>query len=134
MGAQYQKLQQVIDFGQEIEQIQDLETLLGRILSASRRLTNADAGTVYMKHDDSLIFSQSQNDTLQSRQPVGIGLMYKTFTVPLNRRSIAGYVALTGETVNIPDAYLLNGDSPYSFDRSFDEKARYTQNPFWQCR
>jgi len=125
MDANYQKLQQAIDFGQEIEHIQDLETLLGRILSASRQLTNADAGTVYMKHEESLIFSQSQNDTLQSRQPTGISLMYKTFTVPINRRSIAGYVAVTGETLNIPDAYLINGNSPYSFDRSFDEKARY---------
>lgn len=75
MNANYQKLQQAIDFGQEIESIQDLETLLGRILSACRRLTNADAGTVYMKHEGSLIFSQSQNDTLQRRQPAGIGLM-----------------------------------------------------------
>ena len=125
MNANYQKLQQAIDFGQEIESIQDLETLLGRILFACRRLTNADAGTVYMKHEGSLIFSQSQNDTLQRRQPAGIGLMYKTFTVPINRRSIAGYVAATGETLNIPDAYLLNDNSSYSFDRSFDEKVRY---------
>ncbi len=125
MGANYQKLQQVIDFGLEIEQIQDLELLLERVLSSSRALANADAGTIYMKHDDSLIFSQSQNDTLQQRQPAGIKLIYKTFTVPINRRSIAGYVASTGETVNIPDAYLLNGNVPYSFDRSFDEKVQY---------
>lgn len=125
MGANYQKLRQVIELGQELEHIYDLDILLERILNYSRKLVGADAGTIYMKDGETLIFSQSQNDTLQQRQPPGSKLIYKTFTVPINRRSISGYVAETGQIVNIPDVYLLNGGVPYSFDRSFDEKARY---------
>ena len=38
---------------------------------------------------------------------------------------IAGYVALTGEIVNIEDAYNLAPDVPYSINRKFDEDSGY---------
>ncbi|GAK56439.1 metal dependent phosphohydrolase [Candidatus Vecturithrix granuli] len=121
-----QKLQQLIDLGTEIVQIQDVDALLEKILSAARKLTNADAGTIYMKDGEGLQFRHAQNDTLQQRQAAGEKLIYKSFSVPINRYSIAGYVASTAETVNIPDVYQLNTDLvPYVFDRSYDDKARY---------
>ncbi len=121
-----QKLQQLIDLGTEIVQIQDVDALLEKILSAARKLTNADAGTIYIKSGEGLQFKHAQNDTLQQRQAAGEKLIYKSFSMPINRYSIAGYVASTAETVNIPDVYQLNTDLvPYVFDRSFDDKARY---------
>ena len=121
-----QKLQQLVELGTEIVQIQDIDELLEKILSAARKLTNADAGTIYIKDGEGLKFSHTQNDTLQKRLALGEKLIYKSFTVPINHYSIAGYVASTGETVNIPDVYQLNTDVvPYVFDRSYDDKARY---------
>ncbi len=121
-----QKLQQLIDLGTEIVQIQDVDALLEKILSAARKLTNADAGTIYIKSGEGLQFKHAQNDTLQQRQAAGEKLIYKSFSMPINRYSIDGYVASTAETVNIPDVYQLNTDLvPYVFDRSFDDKARY---------
>jgi putative nucleotidyltransferase with HDIG domain len=122
-----QKLQQVIDLGQEIAQIQDLDILLEKILSSARKLANADAGTIYIKDGKSLKFSHAQNDTLQRRLPPGQKLIYKTFSVPINHNSISGYVASTGEILNIPDVYQIDNDGqvPYVFNPSFDEKAEY---------
>ena len=45
--------------------------------------------------------------------------------MPLDETSIAGYVALTGETVNEQDAYHLPKGSPYTISRAFDEKSGY---------
>jgi putative nucleotidyltransferase with HDIG domain len=125
MRNDYQKLQQVIELGLELEQIQDIDILLEKILRSSRTILHADAGTIYIRNGNELKFSHTQNDALQSRLPPGKKLIYKTFSIPINHGSIAGYVASTGEIVNIPDVYQLNGQTPYAFDRSFDEKAQY---------
>ena len=48
-----------------------------------------------------------------------------TFTVPINHKSISGYVASKGEALNIEDAYHLPESLPFSFDKSYDESADY---------
>lgn len=120
------KLQQLINLGMEIAQVQDIDLLLEKILSAARKLANADAGTIYIKQGDNLKFSHTQNETLQARLSEGKKLIYQIFTVPINHHSISGYVASTGEAVNIADVYQLPGNRvPYAFDRSYDEKTNY---------
>ena len=52
-------------------------------------------------------------------------LVYATFTMPINRQSIAGYVADTGQILNIENAYDLSPRASYRFDRHFDEASRY---------
>jgi len=55
----------------------------------------------------------------------GEKLIYTTFTVPINESSIAGYVATTGESLNIKDAYKISKKRPYSFNKSIDESTNY---------
>ena len=45
--------------------------------------------------------------------------------MPLDKTSIAGYVAVTGEKQNVTDAYQLTEDSPFHISRSFDEVSGY---------
>jgi len=85
-----QKFGKIINLGIEITQVKDLDVLLERILKEARFLVNADAGSIYVKEDDKLKFSYTQNDTLQQRQP-GRKLIYSTFKMPINNQSIAGY-------------------------------------------
>ncbi len=125
MGKDSQKLQQIIDLGVEIAQVQDIDALLEKILRGARRLVNADAGTIYIKNDHSLKFSHAQNGTLQKRLPPGRKLIYETFSVPLDHHSISGYVASTGEMLNISDVYQLNGEVPYTFNPSYDQTTHY---------
>src|SRR5205814_2926893 len=47
------------------------------------------------------------------------------FTIPVDRSSLAGYTAVTGEPLVIDDAYFLPPDVEYSINRSFDERHGY---------
>ncbi len=126
MVTDQEKLQKMIELGMELSHIQDIDLLLEKILSAIRTLLHADAGTIYVKEGNSLTFSHSQNDTLQKHIPPGKKLLYKTLSIPVTPQSIAGYVARTGDYLNIPDVYGIHRDKvPYTFDRSFDQKTQY---------
>ena len=118
------KFAKIINLSIEITQVKDLDVLLERVLREARLLVNADAGSIYVKEDDKLKFSYTQNDTLQKRRP-GRKLIYSTFTMPINNQSIAGYVANTGELLNLPDAYKLSSTLPFSFNQKYDDLSGY---------
>jgi HD-GYP domain-containing protein (c-di-GMP phosphodiesterase class II) len=101
----------------------DLLALLELILSQARRLSSADAGSLYLvePHDDApptLRFKLSQNHTLPN-------LPFSEAVIPLDHASLAGHAASTGEALVIPDVYLLPNDVSYRQNRSFDEKFNY---------
>ena len=119
------KLKSLINLSNEIAEVKDLDVLMERILASAREFTNSDAGSIYIKDGDNLLFNYSQNDTLSSRLTPGEKLIYTTFSVPINNRSMAGYVAFTGETLNIEDAYNLPESLSFKFDKSFDKSTNY---------
>ena len=103
----------------------DLTTLLGMILGQARRLANADAGSLYLverrpdgSRTNTLIFKSTQNFTLPD-------LSFSEFTVPIDRKSIAGSVAESGEPVSIADVYDLPPNAGYGFNRSMDARIGY---------
>jgi len=77
-----------------------------------------------LKEDSNLRFEIAQNDTLRRLRGEDYQF-FKPFEIPISKRSIAGYVALTGKSLNIPDAYDLSGDLPFKFDPSFDLRNHY---------
>lgn len=101
----------------------DTDHLLSTILTKSREITQADAGSLYLVEEDPdtyekrLRFKLSQNDSLR--------LDYAEFTLPINTKSLAGYTAATGNVLNIQDAYELDGSTGFTFNRTFDEKVGY---------
>jgi HD-GYP domain-containing protein (c-di-GMP phosphodiesterase class II) len=123
--ADDRKLESLINLGIELNQIKDLDLLMERILSEARRFVNADAGSIYIRDKDYLQFTYTQNATLQRQLPENAKLIYSTFSIPINKDSIAGFTAATGESLNIADAYELDSSVPYRFSRSFDEKSGY---------
>jgi HD-GYP domain-containing protein (c-di-GMP phosphodiesterase class II) len=125
METEKQRLDKVLGIAQDILQVQDLDMVLERILTEARKFTNSDAGSLYLREDDKLKFSYTQNDTFQKKLAPGKKIIYSTFTVPISRESISGYVAQTGEILNIPDAYEIPSAAPYSFGRQFDEASGY---------
>src|SRR5512143_200120 len=120
-----QKLNMVMKLGIELTEIKDIDVLLERTTLEARHLVNADAGSIYIKEGDKLKFSYTQNDTLQKELPPGKKLIYSTFLVPINNQTISGYVANTGEALNISDAYKLVSSLPYAFNRSYDDLSGY---------
>lgn len=104
--------------------LKDVDTILDRILSESRHLSNADAGSIFLVRDDCLVFSYVQNDSLFDREK-GRAALYTNLTVPMSHKSIVGHAALTREAVIINDAYHLPAGVPYRFNTSFDKKYGY---------
>jgi HD-GYP domain-containing protein (c-di-GMP phosphodiesterase class II) len=117
----------------ELNQVQDLDILLERILKEARGVVHADAGSIYVKETettggertDRLIIKYAQNDTQQKKLPPGQKLLYSKLSLPINRSTISGYCALTGELVNVPDVYKIPADAPYSFSPALDKLAHY---------
>lgn len=125
MMSEKEKIDLITRISLDINEVKDIDLLLERILTNVRLFFNADAGSIYLKEGDDLKFSYSQNNTLQERLEPGKKLIYKTFTVPINNMSIAGYVAKNCHTMNIPDVYQINDSVPYTFDSHFDILSNY---------
>ncbi len=98
----------------------DHQALLGLILAKARDLAGCDAGSLYLVERDPperLRFVLAQNDS--------VAVPFTASVMPLDEKSLAGYVALTGEIINLDDAYSLPPGAPYHFNRAFDEKTGY---------
>ncbi|NET61228.1 MAG: GAF domain-containing protein [Symploca sp. SIO2E6] len=115
-------VEQLLAIGTALSGSKDLGELLHLILSKSREITYSDAGSVYLidrnGETPQLLFKVAQNDSIQ-------GDTFQEFSMPLTRQSLAGYVALTGECLNLPDAYNLPPEVPFALDRSFDTSMPY---------
>ena len=115
-------IEQLLAIGSALSSTNNLDELLHLILSKSREITCSDAGSVYLldRNDTNakLVFKVAQNDSIPNQS-------FQEFVVPLTRKSLAGYVALTGESLNLPDAYNIPSGVPYELDRSFDTSIPY---------
>ncbi len=102
----------------------ELDTLLDRIVREAMNLTRAEGGSLYVVEEDQLRFAVMRNDVLDlhSTSP---GSSDEPITLPVSSSSISGYVAQTGNVINIDDAYDLPDEVPYTFDSSFDEAHGY---------
>jgi response regulator RpfG family c-di-GMP phosphodiesterase len=120
-----QALHKVLRLSQEMSKYRDLDILLEQILTLAREFVQAEAGSIYLHERSSLRFWHTQNDSLQKSASTEKKWVYSTFSIPIDHRSIAGYVAETGEILNIDDAYQLPPGVPYAFNREYDQQAAY---------
>ena len=125
MQSEQERLKNLIFLSNEISEVKDLDVLMERILASAREFMNCDAGSIYIIEGDQLHFSYSQNDTLSKRLNPGEKLIYTTFSMPIASSSIAGHVAISGEILNIPDAYRIPDTCKYRFGKSYDESTNY---------
>jgi HD-GYP domain-containing protein (c-di-GMP phosphodiesterase class II) len=100
----------------------DVDKLLELILQKSREITGADAGSLYLIEESAegerqLRFKLTQNDSRQ--------FPFREAVFALTENSTAGYAALHGEPLNLPDAYRIPRRRPYRFDESYDEESGY---------
>ena len=135
MAAHFKQLNQI---GIALSVGHDLDTLLETILTAARGFTNADAGTMYLYDAEKgeLIFQIVHNDTLKLTQVGEDGGPISLPAIPLmdkkgfpNHRNVASHAALSGTTINIPDAYA---DTEYDFSGTvaFDRLTGYLSRSF----
>ena len=92
----------------------DLNKLFEMIMEEAKHITNADGRTLYMKTDDGnqlrfeILLNDSMNTSMGGTSGNEVTLppveLYSDENRP-NESNVAAYVANTGKTVNIVDAY-----------------------------
>jgi HD-GYP domain-containing protein (c-di-GMP phosphodiesterase class II) len=116
----------IIRLDSELNQIQDFDLLLERILFEARKVVNADAGSIYItvpteeEGIEKISIKYSQNETIQKQLPPGQKMIYSIFSLDINEKSISGYCALKKTLINVPDMYNIPKEMPYSFNSKFD--------------
>jgi HD-GYP domain-containing protein (c-di-GMP phosphodiesterase class II) len=110
---------------EEIYHIKDLDSLLEKVLYEARSFVDAEAGTIYLAAGRYLYFSYVQNDALFGGEKARDKYVYSNNRLEINKDSVAGYVALTGESLLIDDVYDISSDLSFSFNPDFDRKSSY---------
>jgi HD-GYP domain-containing protein (c-di-GMP phosphodiesterase class II) len=124
------------EIGVALSSERDLRRLLELILEAARRFANADGGTLYRVKDNHLYFEVLRNDTLGFDMGGKTGKPIDFAPLPLyakdgsgNHTMVVAHAALSGQTVNIPDAYDAVGYD-FSGTRAFDLQTGYRSKSF----
>ncbi|MDR3145382.1 MAG: HD domain-containing protein [Treponema sp.] len=123
----------ILQIDSELNGIQDYDLLLERILLEARKVVRADAGSIYVREKvkgkegeiERLVIKYAQNDTIQKKLPPGQKMIYSVFPVEINDKTVSGYCALTKKLVNVPDAYNMPDNVPYSFGIAYDQLSGY---------
>jgi two-component system, NtrC family, response regulator HydG len=116
--------QKLIEISIALSSETDLSRLLKMIINELRLLTNADGGSLFLVENSHLRFEVAQNNTLMALKGEDFQF-FKQFEIPISEQSIAGYVALTGNILNLPDVYKLSTDFPFQFNPEFDVRNNY---------
>jgi response regulator RpfG family c-di-GMP phosphodiesterase len=121
-----QQVDKLNNIGIALSSEHKIEKLLGKIVSQALVLAHCDAGSIYIKEGSMLTFMVAQNKTLRKRYGEGYEeRFFKSFRFPITKDRISGYVAATGETLNIRDVYHIPPDKEYTFTADFDKRNNY---------
>lgn len=121
-----QMLDELLQLGIAISSDGELPSVLDRIVTQARRFTGAEAATLFLREGAYLRFAVVQNEVTARR--LGLPDAQQRLEVerlPLDVPSLAGHVANTGEIVNVPEAYDIPRDAPYSFNWRVDLATGY---------
>ena len=132
-----EQISNLSQIGLALSKERDMSKLLEMILLEAKRISNSDGGTLYMMTDDKkLKFEIMMTDSLDFHMGGTSGENIPFYPVKLydddgepNNSMVAAYVGLTGETVNIEDAYKADGFD-FSGTKMFDEKTGYHSKSF----
>ena len=94
VGEKSKDLSRLLDISQTMIEKTDLSSLLGLIMEEATKTMHADRSTLYLidrDRNELVSFIAQQSGVKEIRLPIGVG--------------IAGYVAQSGNAVNIEDAY-----------------------------
>lgn len=117
-----QEIEEISKVSIALSTVRDHNVLLSMILTKSRELSRADAGSLYLLDDHpgggrALRWKLAQNDSIR--------VDFEERLLPITKKSLAGYVALTHETLVIDDAYELPEGTEYSINTTFDQENSY---------
>ena len=131
------RIHRLNEIGMALSTESDSNKLFEMILEEAKNITNADGRTLYSKNKTGdLQFEILRNDTMNTTMGGSSGIKIPFDPVKLwvdestpNQSNVSAYVALTGETVNIKDAYEEAGFD-FSGTKAYDQKTGYRSQSF----
>ena len=131
------RLHRLSEIGMALSTEKNTDKLFEMILEEAKNITNADGRTLYsINEEGDLKFEILRNDSMNTVMggTSGVQIPFPPVKTWLdsdtpNQKNVSAYVALSGKTVNIRDAYEEEG---YDFEgtKSFDEKNGYRSKSF----
>jgi HD-GYP domain-containing protein (c-di-GMP phosphodiesterase class II) len=96
---------------------------------------HAEGASIYLL-DKKMIFHDAKNNPLLTPQKIPVLRFLRTMNrlngseehngiIEINKKSIAGYCALSKKSINISDCYNLPEDTPYHFNSAVDKERDY---------
>jgi len=136
----FRRLEQLNDIGASLSAERDINRLLESILLAAKTITRADGGTLYLLTEEDgtkrLKFEIMRTESLNIAMGGTTGNAIPFYPIHLygkdgkpNNQMVAAFAALTGQTVNIADAYTADGFD-FNGTRNFDKKTGYRSKSF----
>ncbi|MBI5209010.1 MAG: GAF domain-containing protein [Elusimicrobia bacterium] len=109
LGKTESRCQAMLEVGRSLTAVHDLDDLLRLVMELVTRITEADRSTIFLV----------DRDRRQVWSKVAQGETLKEIRLPLGK-GIAGWVAQTGKTLNLSDAY-----ADKRFDQDVDRRTGY---------
>lgn len=121
MEKNFEKLiRELNGIGISLSAERDINKLLEIILEESIKITASDGGSIYIKENENepvLRFKIARN---KSRE-----IHFEEFVLPINRNSIAGYAALSGNPINLKNVKDAEEILEIRYNDTFDKKINY---------
>ena len=131
------RLHRLSEIGMALSTEKNTDRLFEMILEEAKNITKADGRTLYsINEDGNLDFEILRNDSMNTIMGGTSGVEIPYYPVHLwlddktpNQKNVSAYVALSGKTVNIKDAYQEKG---FDFEgtKNFDKKSGYHSKSF----
>ncbi len=113
------EIQELTNIGKALATERNYDKLLYLILDKVKKITGSDSGTIYLAES-------KENSAKRLRFKLSsLELKQDEFTVSIDKKSVAGYAALTGDTINLKDAYNIPDESEYTINLDYDRKHNY---------
>ena len=132
-----ERIRRLNEIGIALSTEKDTNKLFELILEEAKNITNADGRTLYMMDDKgNLKFEIMRNDSMNTVMGGTSGVDIPYPPVPKyfgdgepNLNNVCAYAAITGETINIEDAYEEKGYD-FSGAKAYDKNSGYRSKSF----
>lgn len=115
-------LQKLNKIGIALTSERDIGKLLELILKESISITNCDAGSIYIKE-----INEFGTPVIRFKNAINLSreVKFNEFTLNLDKKSIAGYVAMTGEVLVLNDVENIDEKLELHYNDAFDKMINY---------
>lgn len=116
-----QEMDNILSVGQAMATEKNFEYLISFILEQAREMVSADGGSIYVVERK----RGGEKPTHIRFKKSALLLQANEFLLPIDKNSLAGYCALTGEPMLIEDVHNIPAESEYHFNDDFDRTHGY---------